>query len=107
MKRRVRNWIASVFPRYISIAVFSGCPGVQRFTRHRSPQKKKYERVKTMEDDDEDDDGKDLIADEIFTGDADGDLEEGETVDVPIQHHEDEEGEDEESGEDPVSLEMV
>ncbi|CAL8280696.1 unnamed protein product [Arctogadus glacialis] len=60
-------------------------------------RKKKYERVKTMEDDDEDDDGKDLIADEIFTGDADGDLEEGETVDVPIQHHEDEEGEDEES----------
>ena len=74
---------------------------VQRFTIHRSPQKKKYERVKTMEDDDEDDDGKDLIADEIFTGDADGDLEEGETVDVPIQHHEDEEGEDEESGESP------
>jgi hypothetical protein len=55
----------------------------------------------------QDDDGKDLIADEIFTGDADGDLEEGETVDVPIQRHEDEEGEDEESGEDTVSLEMV
>ncbi|KAK0152744.1 Transcription elongation factor SPT6 [Merluccius polli] len=63
-------------------------------------RKKKYERVKTMDDDEEDDDGKDLIADEIFTagdGDGDGELEDGETVDMPTHRPDDEEGEDEES----------
>lgn len=65
----------------------------------RVPQKKKYERVKTMDDDEEDDDEKDLIADEIFHGDGDGDLEEGEAVDEPLPRgDDDEEGEDEESG---------
>lgn len=66
-------------------------------------RKKKYDRVRTMEDDDEDDE-KDQIADEIFEhrdGDGDGgsDLEEGEAVDVPLHRQaEDEEGEgDEES----------
>uniref|UniRef100_A0A674NP27 SPT6 homolog, histone chaperone and transcription elongation factor n=1 Tax=Takifugu rubripes TaxID=31033 RepID=A0A674NP27_TAKRU len=63
------------------------------------PQKKKYERVKTMDDDEEDDDEKDLIADEIFHGHGDGDLEEGEAVDEPLPRgDDDEEGEDEESG---------
>lgn len=62
-------------------------------------QKKKYERVKTMDDDEEDDDEKDLIADEIFHGDGEGDLEEGEAVDEPLPRgDDDEEGEDEESG---------
>lgn len=62
-------------------------------------QKKKYDRVKTLEDDEEDDDEKDLIADEIFHGDGEGELEEGEAVDEPLQHaDDDEEGEDEESG---------
>lgn len=64
-------------------------------------QKKKYDRVKTMDDDEDDDDEKDLIADEIFHGDVDGDgeLEEGENIEQPLHHaDEDEEGEDEESG---------
>uniref|UniRef100_A0A3B4XSJ0 Transcription elongation factor SPT6 n=1 Tax=Seriola lalandi dorsalis TaxID=1841481 RepID=A0A3B4XSJ0_SERLL len=62
-------------------------------------QKKKYDRVKTLDDDEEDDDEKDLIADEIFHGDAEGELEEGEAVDEPLHHaDDDEEGEDEESG---------
>lgn len=40
-----------------------------------------------------------MIADEIFHGDAEGELEEGEAVDEPLQHaDDDEEGEDEESG---------
>lgn len=61
-------------------------------------QKKKYDRVKTL-DDDEDDDEKDLIADEIFHVDGEGELEDGEEVDEPIhQADEGEEGEDEESG---------
>lgn len=61
-------------------------------------QKKKYDRVKTL-DDDEDDDEKDLIADEIFYPDGEGELEEGEAVDEPMQQpDDDEEGEDEESG---------
>uniref|UniRef100_A0A668VNX6 Transcription elongation factor spt6 n=1 Tax=Oreochromis aureus TaxID=47969 RepID=A0A668VNX6_OREAU len=60
-------------------------------------QKKKYDRVKTL-DDDEDDDEKDLIADEIFYPDGEGELEEGEAVDEPLQQpDDDEEGEDEES----------
>lgn len=62
-------------------------------------QKKKYDRVKTLDDDEEDDDEKDLIADEIFHGDAEGELEEGEAVDEPLhQGDDDEEGEEEESG---------
>uniref|UniRef100_A0A3B4UY23 Transcription elongation factor SPT6 n=1 Tax=Seriola dumerili TaxID=41447 RepID=A0A3B4UY23_SERDU len=62
-------------------------------------QKKKYDRVKTLDDDEEDDDEKDLIADEIFHGDGEGELEEGEAVDEPLHHaDDDEEGEDEESG---------
>ncbi|XP_029303416.1 transcription elongation factor SPT6 isoform X3 [Cottoperca gobio] len=61
-------------------------------------RKKKYERVKTLDDDEEDDDEKDQIADEIFHGDAEGELEEGEAVDEPLHHADDEEeGEDEES----------
>uniref|UniRef100_A0A665WPU1 Uncharacterized protein n=1 Tax=Echeneis naucrates TaxID=173247 RepID=A0A665WPU1_ECHNA len=53
----------------------------------------------TLDDDEEDDDEKDLIADEIFHGDGDGELEEGEAVDEPLQQaDDDEEGEDEESG---------
>lgn len=60
-------------------------------------QKKKYDRVKTL-DDDEDDDEKDLIADEIFHGDGDGDLEEGEAVDEPLQQVDDEEEDDDDSG---------
>lgn len=40
-----------------------------------------------------------MIADEIFHGDAEGELEEGEAVDEPLhQGDDDEEGEDEESG---------
>lgn len=62
-------------------------------------QKKKYDRVKTLDDDEEDDDEKDLIADEIFHGDAEGELEEGEAVDEPLRHgDDDEEGDEEESG---------
>lgn len=62
-------------------------------------QKKKYDRVKTLDDDEEDDDEKDLIADEIFHGDGEGELEEGEAVDEPLRHaDDDDEGEDEESG---------
>lgn len=62
-------------------------------------QKKKYDRVKTLDDDEEDDDEKDLIADEIFHGDAEGELEEGEAVDEPLrQGDDDEEGDEEESG---------
>lgn len=62
-------------------------------------QKKKYDRVKRLDDDEEDDDEKDLIADEIFHGDAEGELEEGEAVEETLQQaDDDEEGEDEESG---------
>lgn len=39
-----------------------------------------------------------MIADEIFHGDAEGDLEEGEAVDEPLARGDEEEGEDEESG---------
>uniref|UniRef100_G3QB56 SPT6 homolog, histone chaperone and transcription elongation factor n=1 Tax=Gasterosteus aculeatus aculeatus TaxID=481459 RepID=G3QB56_GASAC len=61
-------------------------------------KRRKYDRVKTLDDDEEDDDQKDMIADEIFHGDADGELEEGEAVDEPLHHaDDDEEGEDEES----------
>uniref|UniRef100_A0A8C9XYT6 SPT6 homolog, histone chaperone and transcription elongation factor n=1 Tax=Sander lucioperca TaxID=283035 RepID=A0A8C9XYT6_SANLU len=61
-------------------------------------KRRKYDRVKTLDDDEEDDDEKDLIADEIFHGDAEGELEEGEAVDEPLHHaDDDEEGEDEES----------
>lgn len=67
-------------------------------------QKKKYDRVKTMDDDE--DDEKDQIADEIFhrgdDEDGEGELEEGETVDPPLRRHgerldeeEEEEGEEE------------
>lgn len=53
--------------------------------------------MKTLDDDD--DDEKDLIADEIFHGDGDGELEEGEAVHEPLQQaDDDEEGEEEESG---------
>lgn len=62
-------------------------------------QKKKYDRVKILDEDEEDDDEKGLIADEIFHGDGDGELEDGEAVDEPLQQaDDDEEGEDEESG---------
>uniref|UniRef100_A0A8C6KXY1 SPT6 homolog, histone chaperone and transcription elongation factor n=1 Tax=Nothobranchius furzeri TaxID=105023 RepID=A0A8C6KXY1_NOTFU len=62
-------------------------------------KRRKYDRVKTLDDDEEDDDQKDLIADEIFHMDGEGELEEGEAVDEPLQHpDDDEEGEDEESG---------
>lgn len=71
-------------------------------------QKKKYDRVKTLDDDEEDDDQKDMIADEIFHGDADGELEEGEAVDEPLHHaDDDEEGEDEESGRPETMLCLV
>uniref|UniRef100_A0A671QNQ4 Transcription elongation factor SPT6 n=1 Tax=Sinocyclocheilus anshuiensis TaxID=1608454 RepID=A0A671QNQ4_9TELE len=62
-------------------------------------QKKKYSRVKTMDDEGEDDE-KDLIADEIFTGDGDGDgeVEDGEAVDT-LHPRDDEEGEDDEESE--------
>ncbi|XP_061104360.1 transcription elongation factor SPT6 [Conger conger] len=63
-------------------------------------KRKKFSRVRNMADDEdeEDDDGreaheKDLIADEIFTGD--GDVEEGEAVDMPLRHGEEEEEEEE------------
>ncbi|XP_059382416.1 transcription elongation factor SPT6 [Carassius carassius] len=61
-------------------------------------RKKKYSRVKTMDDEGEDDE-KDLIADEIFTGEGDGDgeLEEGEAVDTLHPRDDEEEEEDEES----------
>lgn len=69
-------------------------------------QKKKYDRVKTL-DEDEDDDEKDLIADEIFHGDGDGDLEEGEALDEPLQTVDDEEeGEEEDSGWKKVLLDL-
>lgn len=62
-------------------------------------QKKKYSRVKTM-DDEGDDDEKDMIADEIFTGDGDGDgeVEDGEAVDTLHTRDDEEEEDDEESG---------
>lgn len=62
-------------------------------------QKKKYSRVKTMDDEGEDDE-KDMIADEIFTGDGDGDgeLEEGEAVSTRPQGDDEEEEDEEESG---------
>uniref|UniRef100_A0A671S5H2 Transcription elongation factor SPT6-like n=1 Tax=Sinocyclocheilus anshuiensis TaxID=1608454 RepID=A0A671S5H2_9TELE len=61
-------------------------------------RKKKYSRVKTMDDEGEDDE-KDLIADEIFTGDGDGDgeVEDGETVDTLHPRDDEEEEDDEES----------
>ncbi|KAJ8396463.1 hypothetical protein AAFF_G00017690 [Aldrovandia affinis] len=65
-------------------------------------KRKKFSRVRNMADDEdeEDDDGreaheKDLIADEIFTGD--GGVEEGEAVDMPLHHADDEEEDEEES----------
>lgn len=62
-------------------------------------QKKKYSRVKTMDDEGDDDDEKDMIADEIFTGDGDGDgeVEDGEAVDT-LHTRDEEEEDDEESG---------
>jgi len=65
----------------------------------KSVQKKKYSRVKTMDDEGEDDE-KGMIADEIFTGDGDGDgeVEEGEAVDTLHTRDDEEEEEDEESG---------
>ncbi|KAL1252905.1 hypothetical protein QQF64_017598, partial [Cirrhinus molitorella] len=61
-------------------------------------RKKKYSRVKTMDDEGEDDD-KDQIADEIFTGDGDGEgeLEDGEAVDTLHPREDEEEEDDEES----------
>lgn len=61
-------------------------------------RKKKYSRVKTMDDEGEDDE-KDMIADEIFTGDGDGDgeVEEGETTATLRPGDEEEEEDDEES----------
>uniref|UniRef100_A0A4W4EHK9 Transcription elongation factor spt6 n=1 Tax=Electrophorus electricus TaxID=8005 RepID=A0A4W4EHK9_ELEEL len=59
-------------------------------------RKKKYSRVKTMDDEGEDDE-KDLIADEIFTGDGDGEGEEGETVGTLHAGDDEEEEEEEES----------
>ncbi|XP_077089367.1 transcription elongation factor SPT6 isoform X2 [Siphateles boraxobius] len=61
-------------------------------------RKKKYSRVKTMDDEGEDDE-KDMIADEIFTGDGDGDgeVEEGEAVDTLHPRDDEEEEDDEES----------
>uniref|UniRef100_A0A8C2E8L9 Transcription elongation factor SPT6 n=2 Tax=Cyprinus carpio TaxID=7962 RepID=A0A8C2E8L9_CYPCA len=61
-------------------------------------RKKKYSRVKTMDDEGEDDE-KDMIADEIFTGDGDGDgdVEDGETVDTLHPRDDEEEEDDEES----------
>uniref|UniRef100_A0A8D3CLP5 SPT6 homolog, histone chaperone and transcription elongation factor n=1 Tax=Scophthalmus maximus TaxID=52904 RepID=A0A8D3CLP5_SCOMX len=61
-----------------------------------------------MDDDEDDDDEKDMIADEIFHGDAEGELEEGEAVDEPLQHvDDDEEGEDEESGRPECFLDFI
>uniref|UniRef100_A0A671S4F0 Transcription elongation factor SPT6-like n=1 Tax=Sinocyclocheilus anshuiensis TaxID=1608454 RepID=A0A671S4F0_9TELE len=62
-------------------------------------KRRKYSRVKTMDDEGEDDE-KDLIADEIFTGDGDGDgeVEDGETVDTLHPRDDEEEEDDEESG---------
>lgn len=49
-----------------------------------------------------------MIADEIFHGDAEGELEEGEAVDEPLQHvDDDEEGEDEESGRPECFLDFI
>ncbi|KAI7796472.1 transcription elongation factor SPT6 isoform X1 [Triplophysa rosa] len=61
-------------------------------------RKKKYSRVKTMDDEGEDDE-KDMIADEIFTGDGDGDgeLEDGEAVSTRPPGDDEEEEDDEES----------
>ncbi|NP_660094.1 transcription elongation factor SPT6 [Danio rerio] len=62
-------------------------------------RKKKYSRVKTMDDEGDDDDEKDLIADEIFTGDGDGEgeVEDGEAVDTLHPRDDEEEEDDEES----------
>uniref|UniRef100_A0A8B9HYD8 SPT6 homolog, histone chaperone and transcription elongation factor n=1 Tax=Astyanax mexicanus TaxID=7994 RepID=A0A8B9HYD8_ASTMX len=49
-------------------------------------------------DDEGEDDEKDLIADEIFTGDGDGEVEEGEAVERPHPGDDEEEEEEEESG---------
>ncbi|XP_051533006.1 transcription elongation factor SPT6 [Myxocyprinus asiaticus] len=61
-------------------------------------RKKKYSRVKTMDDEGEDDE-KDKIADMIFTGDGDGEgeVEEGEAVDTLHPGEDEEEEDDEES----------
>uniref|UniRef100_A0A673H877 Transcription elongation factor SPT6-like n=1 Tax=Sinocyclocheilus rhinocerous TaxID=307959 RepID=A0A673H877_9TELE len=48
-------------------------------------------------DDEGEDDEKDLIADEIFTGDGDGEVEDGETVDTLHPRDDEEEEDDEES----------
>lgn len=61
-------------------------------------QKKKYSRVRTMDDDGEDDE-KDQIADEIFTRDGDGEGEEGGEGGEALHPGDDEEEEEgEESG---------
>lgn len=61
-------------------------------------QKKKYSRVRTMDDDGEDDE-KDQIADEIFTRDGDGEGDEvGEGGEALRPGDEEEEEEGEESG---------
>ncbi len=65
-------------------------------------QKKKYDRVKTLDDDEEDDDEKDLIADEIFHGDAEGELEEGEAIEEPLHP-----GDDDDEGEEERNLQLV
>lgn len=62
-------------------------------------QKKKYSRVRTMDDDGDDDDEKDQIADEIFTRDGDGDGDEVGDGGEPLHPGEDDEEEEgEESG---------
>ncbi|KAG9351595.1 hypothetical protein JZ751_022846 [Albula glossodonta] len=65
-------------------------------------KRKKFSRVRNVDDDEDEEDGdgreaheKDLIADEIFTGD--GGVEEGEAVDMPLHHGDDEEEDEEES----------
>lgn len=49
-------------------------------------------------DDEGEDDEKDLIADEIFTGDGDGEVEEGEAVERRHPGDDEEEEDEEESG---------
>uniref|UniRef100_A0A4W6FQ23 Transcription elongation factor SPT6 n=1 Tax=Lates calcarifer TaxID=8187 RepID=A0A4W6FQ23_LATCA len=67
--------------------------------RHRRKKRSEFIRY---------DDEKDLIADEIFHGDGEGELEEGEAVDEPLQQaDDDEEGEDEESGEPEGFLDLA
>lgn len=92
-----------ILPLVLPVSIITACETAKAHcfvsSVYHISQKKKYERVKTMDDDEEDDDEKDLIADEIFHGDGEGDLEEGEAIDEPLPRgDDDEEGEDEESG---------